>query len=233
MSSPIARSSKSVSDKILINIHQKVSHSERVKVLSGILADEIRGLINDGCISSAPKVLDIGCGDLSLSELAVSSIDGAALTCVDLYPVPEEWLEVEAKWNKYSQFNGIDLLYDDKAFDVGLLSDVLHHAGKSDGKALVQNALGKCRYLIIKDHFEYGLVSRHMLRAMDFVGNYGYGVSVPRRYFSRKSFEVFCSEVGAEIVYLKVGFDLYNKLPGINILLSPKWQFVAVCKAKQ
>jgi len=41
------------------------------------------------------------------------------------------------------------------------------------------------KYIIVKDHFEYGFFSRHLLRFVDFYANYAYGVNIPKRYFDK------------------------------------------------
>jgi hypothetical protein len=68
-----------------------------------------------------------------------------------------------------------------------------------------------------------------MLRAMDFVGNYGYGVSVPNCYFSYDSFTATMLDAGLRIDDLDVGINLYDHLPFVRFVLSSNWQFVATC----
>ena len=70
--------------------------------------------------------------------------------------------------------------------------------------------------------------SRTMLRVMDFVGNWGYGVSVPERYFTREGFARLAKEQHLVITAIDSGLDLYEHLPGMGKLLRPDWQFIAV-----
>ena len=73
-----------------------------------------------------------------------------------------------------------------KSFDFCLLSDVLHHIGlENESKIinLVKKLKNKAKILIIKDHFQYGYFSNLALKMMDFVGNYGDKVKIPKMYF--------------------------------------------------
>jgi glycosyltransferase involved in cell wall biosynthesis len=69
------------------------------------------------------------------------------------------------------------------------------------------------------------------LTAMDFVGNWGYGVTLPKRYFTIKSFHDICSSLGLSITRCDVGIRLYVGLPVLKHLLRPNWQFFAVMTA--
>jgi hypothetical protein len=64
---------------------------------------------------------------------------------------------------------------------------------------------------------------------MDFVGNYGYGISVPNCYFSRDSFAATVRDAGLRIDDMDIGINLYDHLPLVRSVLSSKWQFVATC----
>jgi hypothetical protein len=104
---------------------------------------------------------------------------------------------------------------------------VLHHAPE-DAARLLAEAGRVARHVLVKDHFEYGPYSRAMLRLMDFVGNWGYGVSVPERYFSRTEFVLLAAEQKLHISALDCGLELYDHLPLVGTLLRPRWQFIAV-----
>ena len=90
------------------------------------------------------------------------------------------------------------------------------------------NALVVAQHVLVKDHFEYGPYSRAMLRLMDFVGNWGYGISVPERYFRRAEFVRLAGEQRLVITALDCGLELYDHLPLVGSLLRPRWQFIAV-----
>ncbi len=229
MSSPLAKKNKSVSDKFLVGMHHAVSHSVRVGVLSEKFAEKVNALIEQKCIPKEPKILDIGCGDLTLSELVSRKVAGSVWTCVDIYPLPSDKGFDEVKWKRYVQFDGYNLPFDDCTFDVGILSDVLHHVDPDRVCELLCNVLNKCKFVIIKDHFEYGWFSRQILRGMDFLGNYGYGVSIPERYFDGEAFIALCNSAGAEVKVCEVGVDIYRSLPILRWILPKKWHFFAIC----
>ncbi|MDP3221885.1 MAG: hypothetical protein Q8M96_01995, partial [Rubrivivax sp.] len=86
--------------------------------------------------------------------------------------------------------------------------------------------------VLIKDHFEYGWLSRQALRAMDFVGNFGYGVSIPDRYFDHSSFTDLCGSAGVACQRVEVGLKMYEHLPVLRSVLRPEWHFFATCRAR-
>ena len=133
-------------------------------------------------------------------------------------------------WKHYRQFNTKKIDFPDDYFDVGLFSDVLHHIPESERLVVISEAARVCKYLIIKDHFEHGLVSRHILRMMDFVGNYGYGVSVPQRYFDNNSFVMLLQAANLHEISRRSEIDLYGHLAFIKYLLRPNLQFISVLK---
>ena len=115
-------------------------------------------------------------------------------------------------WKCYQQFDGSSLPFDEHAFDVVIFSDVLHHVPADLVSPLLKSAARVGRFVLIKDHFEYGWFSRNVLRAMDFVGNYGYGISVPEVYFSRDSFSATILDAGLRIDDMNIGINLYDHL---------------------
>jgi len=222
MSSPIAKLSKNILDRLLVRVHQAGSHRHRV----GILGDELCALIHERDVP-VRRGLDIGCGDMSMTRALQQKLMDSLWHGVDLYPLPDK-LRDDSAWKGYSRFDGQSLPFPDAHFDVALLCDVLHHADESVRTALFAEALRVARLILVKDHFEYGLYSRTMLRAMDLLGNYGYGVSVPDHYFTPDTFRQLVCRAGGSIISLRVGLRLYEHLGPLKYLLRPTWHFLAV-----
>ncbi len=83
-------------------------------------------------------------------------------------------------------------------FNFCLIVDVLHHIRLEKEKKIfniVKKLKKKSKFLIIKDHFKYGFFSNLALIIMDFVGNYGDNVKIPKTYFSVSKFENFLSKL--------------------------------------
>lgn len=223
MSSPIAAKRRSLSDRAMVSLHQKASHGRRI----GILADTVAPLVAARVPHGGGRMLDIGCGDLSLAAGIAAGLPGLDWRGTDIHDLPTDLADVEP-WTRYTTFDGSHLPFGDDEFDVGLFADVLHHVPEDMVHDLVRDALRVCPALVVKDHFEYGPASRQSLKAMDVVGNRGYGISIPDRYFTKASFAALATTVGARVASLDVGLDLYGHLPVVRNVVRPKWQFVAV-----
>lgn len=227
MSSPIANKEKGAVKKALINFHQKASHNHRVDLLAKMIGDIIGKLYpNDSNI----RCIDIGCGDMTIAENIKLKNDKTNWTCIDIYPLPTE-LEGVEKWKKYKEFDGQHIPFNDNHFKASVFCDVLHHI-PGDLIINLKEAARVSEYVIIKDHFEKSLYSRTMLQLMDIVGNWGYGVSIPKRYFSRKRFEALIETCGLEIVEIHPEISLYEHNALFNAILRAGWQFIAVLKKK-
>lgn len=228
MSSPIASSDKSVIKKALISFHQKASHNHRVDLLSNMLGGTIGNLYPN---LESIKCLDIGCGDMTIAENIKAMNPKTDWTCIDIHPLPKE-LENEEKWKKYRQFDGLHIPFEDNTFQASLFCDVLHHID-ADLTENIKEAARVSETVIIKDHFEYTLYSRNMLKIMDIVGNWGYGVSIPDKYFSKKRFQKLVDDCGLEIVDIDAHIPLYQHNLVLNTILRPEWQFIAVLRKKK
>lgn len=226
MSSPIALPEKKSARKFLVKIHQRLSHKHRVDILARRLAAVIGGTFPG---LEKIRCLDVGCGDMAIAE-TIRGLDSRTIwSCIDLYELPDE-LKGTEKWSSYRTYDGRHFPHDDKSMDVIMICDVLHHAGDAAAEIL-REAARVAGTIIVKDHFEYSLCSRFALKAMDFVGNWGYGVAVPKRYFTHQGFKELCAASGLKIGRIEAGIDLYGHLPGIRYLLRPSWQFIAVLKS--
>ncbi|WP_396591175.1 class I SAM-dependent methyltransferase [Allomuricauda sp. R78024] len=227
MSSPIAKSKKSFFDKLLISFHRKTSHNSRIEILSDLIFKDLRFLMEKENLESI-KCLDIGCGDLTLSE-SISEKDSAiSFTGIDIHEVPEALKDV-GKWKNYVHFDGKNMPFDDNSFDSALFSDVLHHDYENI-EILLKEAKRVSKYIVIKDHFEYGFFSRKILQLADIIGNYGYGISIPKRYLSLKSYDKCISECGLTEVKRLTPIHLYDHSPLVKIIFKSKYQFISILK---
>ena len=74
----------------------------------------------------------------------------------------------------------------------------MHHIGLEKNTKIYKKTkeLKKIsKFLIIKDHFQYGFFSNLTLILMDFVSNYGDGTKIPKIYFNINTFEKFISRL--------------------------------------
>jgi SAM-dependent methyltransferase len=217
MSSPLAKSNKGFFDKLLITIHKKVSHTKRVGLLSNLFVEIIKSLNPE---TGKVRLLDVGCGDMSIARTMASKCDILQYTCIDIYPNSEQW-------DNYFEFDGTNIPFEDKEFDIVLFSDVLHH-DFDNIKKLILEANRVSSVIIIKDHFEYGLWSRKILQLADFIGNYGYGVSVPGQYFSKQSFADLLKECKMKEIKQLCPIQLYEKSLLLKLFFKSKYQFISI-----
>lgn len=222
MSSPIALKKKSLAHNALINLHQLLSHKRRVSILSEKIADLISDEFRE---TELIRCVDVGCGDMQIAEIVGIYNPKTVWNCIDIHDLPEN---AGDKWGKYKKFDGINIPYDDKSMDVVLFCDVLHHAG-DNAVHLLRDAGRAGRRVIVKDHFEYSCYSRLMLRLMDIIGNWGYGIKIPERYFTVQRFREVCLSAGLSVKRIETGVDLYPNF--LRFLLRPEWQFIAVLES--
>ena len=102
--------------------------------------------------------------------------------------------------NSNIEFSNIKNLKNNNAvkFNFCLILDVLHHIGLEDDRKIIdltKKLKKRSKFLIIKDHFQYGFFSNLVLLLMDSFGNYGDDVKIPRIYFNIRTFENFVSKL--------------------------------------
>ena len=219
MSSPIAKNRKSLTDRLLIKFHKKVSHANRVNQLSDLFVEEL-SRIHTG--DEVIRLLDVGCGDMSIAKSLALKNEKISFMSIDIYPNKEGW-------ENYVEFDGRSIPFSDQSFDVALFSDVLHH-DYSNISTLLSEAKRVAKYILIKDHFEYGLLSRNILRLADFIGNYGYGVSIPKRYLSKKSYYSILQQCDLEEFRQLCPIQLYEKSVISKRIFRSKYQFISIIR---
>lgn len=155
-------------------VHNPV-HKRRARVLSEMLAD---------LMPEKSKVLDVGCGDGLIASLLKQNRPDVDVQGVDVLVRRSTCIPVEA-------FDGRVLPYRDRAFDVVMFVDILHHT--LDPTILLREAARTARQaIVIKDHTRDGFMSAATLRFMDWIGNARHGVALPYNYWPRaKWLDVF------------------------------------------
>jgi hypothetical protein len=116
-------------------------------------------------------------------------------------------------------------------FDFCLIIDVLHHIGLEENKKIYRTTktLKKLsKFIIIKDHFQYGFFSNFILVLMDFVGNYFDGVKIPSVYFTKESYKKFLRTMSLKEIR-RIDDKKYYKWYWFY-LNSKKLQFISIVK---
>jgi SAM-dependent methyltransferase len=194
--------------KTLNAAHARLVFGRRVRVLAGHLASEL---------PCNAHVLDVGTGDGSIpalikllrADVRVEGIDVSARTGAKI-PV--------------RVFDGRELPFPDRSFDVVTFVDVLHHA--DDPGSLLREAVRVARGLvIIKDHLREGAFARTILKMMDWVGNTGHDVRLPYNYLKECEWRALFATTGLQSERWSERLGLYPR--PVSWLLDRRLHFMA------
>lgn len=201
-----------------------ISGGDRFSHLTNALRNEFTQLSQ--ALGYPPRLLDFGCGNMAIGEALDSSGMVQLSACADIYPPATD--SHVGKWSKYRQVTSDDLPFADGAFDAAMTVDVLHHAGM-ERAVIILRELGRCcTYVVVKDHLEYGPVSRQLLRLADWYGNWAYDVNVPDRYFDALTWADTVAAAGMKEVRRTVGVTVHTGLFGL--ILPAKLHFISVLR---
>ena len=95
-------------------------------------------------VSKDSKVLDIGCGN-GVVTLELRNIFGFDILGTDV----ANYLKKDIPFMQMK--SAVQLDFEDKRFDVGLINDVLHHIERDNQVKLIQEAARVCKTLLIFD----------------------------------------------------------------------------------
>jgi SAM-dependent methyltransferase len=189
--------------------HRALVFGRRARVLANALAPLIP--------ADARTVLDIGCGDGTIGGLLAQRRPELAIEGVEVIPRPTCNIPCRA-------FDGTQLPFPDRSFDVCLFVDVLHHT--ADVTQLLREAVRVSRsYVVLKDHLSESPFDHATLRGMDWVGNRPHGVTLTYNYQSLSQWQQHFASCGLEATQLSTTLPLYP-FP-FSLLFGRKLHFVA------
>lgn len=192
-------------------LHEEVVHSRRVKVLASGIAE---------VLPKGSNILDVGCGDGRVDDLIMKLRPDVAITGLEV-------LERKNASLPSIPFDGVQIPYASKTFDVVLLVDVLHHAGQPRELLAEAKRVSK-EMIVLKDHTKEGFLAEGTLRFMDWIGNARHGVSLPYSYWTKKQWLETFSFLDLEIEFYTPRLGLYP-FPA-NMLFDRSLHFIATLK---
>jgi hypothetical protein len=148
--------------------------------------------------------------------------------CVDNYELDNKlvinkkcrYINISDKKNKLSK----------NRFDVAIIIDVLHHIGIDRCHTEIKNISNVSRYIIIKDHFEYGYFSRQILRFGDWFGNFGTEINIPEKYFTEIKWKKILKKL--KLNQIKIIRNVSQHKGLFSLLLPSKHQFISIIENK-
>lgn len=183
------------------------------------IANEIAKIIKKNELKKKIKILDFGSGFSEpsvisyLQELLKRNYD-AKIYAADLFS--KDFLKKKNMnyKNKIKYINSNKII--ENNFDYCIISDVLHHINynlkkNKKVKKILLDLKKKSKHIIIKDHFEYNVFSRYLLRILDFLGNFQYDVKIPHKYFTKKIFFKLLLDTNLKIVNINTNISYYPK----------------------
>ena len=173
------------------------------------------------------NLLDYGCGSLKFTKELIKKKIVKKSVCVDTYDYSLKNVN-NIKYIKLSNWEKIN--YKKNYFDVVILIDVLHHVGIQESKKLLKKLSYISRYILVKEHFEYGYISRQLLRLADFYGNYSQDVNIPDIYFDDMSWHKLLKATSLNQLHLERNVQQHEGL--FNKIISPKHHFVSLLQKK-
>ena len=167
-------------------------------------------------------ILDFGCGSMEISKELQKYSFVKQIIGTDTYN-----FKYKTKKMKYIQS---DFFFKSKnnKFDLIIAVDVLHHIGIDDAYKILKKLSKISKHIIIKDHFEHGFFSRHLLRFVDFYANYAYGVNIPDKYFDYRSWNKTVKKSSLQEIKFIKKFQQHDGL--FNLILNKKHHFVSLLK---
>ncbi|HEY1984417.1 MAG TPA: class I SAM-dependent methyltransferase [Terracidiphilus sp.] len=178
--------------QVVGDVHGRLVHKRRVAVLAENLAV---------MIPQSSSLLDVGCGDGTISKLISEEVPGVQVTGAEYAHRPDCAIPC-------TTFDGAHLPFPDKSFDGCIFVDVLHHT--LDPLSILKDACRVARkFVLIKDHLAENTFDHWTLRLMDWVGNRPHGVVLPYAYLSQTQWNQLYKQAGLSEIKSERSIPLY------------------------
>ncbi len=195
---------------------------DRFENLYRALVTEIHAMSD---LPTQTRLLDYGCGVMSFSQRLQQEGIITSFVGMDIFSPPENATNPDL-WCHYRKIPETGLGSVTEQFDITLVNDVLHHASTADQPVILRQLSAISRYILVKEHFEYGFISRQLLRLADWYGNYAYGVTVPKRYFDQSTWQTLLESAGLKELKQTLGVRVHNGVFGW--IIPPHYHFISV-----
>lgn len=142
------------------------------------VTDYIARFLSAG-IAGPLEVIDVGSGDGYLGAVLQTYRPDTRVTGVET-----QVRELTRAGFEPILFDGLHLPFPDRAFDVAILSNVLHHADDQPG-IFAETCRVTRRRVVIKDHLATSRLDRWKLAVLDILGNRRFGADTQGDYLNR------------------------------------------------
>tara|TARA_B100001175_G_scaffold314885_1_gene325194 strand:- start:778 stop:1440 length:663 start_codon:yes stop_codon:yes gene_type:complete len=217
------RLKKNYNNNLLIlfsNITRKIFKGDRLKRLSIGVSDFLETIYLNK--KKKLSILDYGCGSMDLSKKIQNKKFISKITAVDIYKARYKNKKIKYLNDKFF------FKKNTKKFDAIVIVDVLHHMGIDDAHKILKKLSKYSKFIIVKDHYEHGFLSRHLLRFVDFYANYAYGVKIPKKYFDKYTWKSALKKANLEQIKHHSNFQQHDGL--YNFILNKKHHFISLLK---
>ena len=165
--------------------------------------------------------LDFGSGDGWFSKSIIENGISKTITPIDIKKRKKNYIEPII-------FNGLEIPFKDRNFDICYAIDVIHHC-KEPIEALDEIARCSSRYILIKDHTMKNCIERTILTILDYIGNKRFGIPSPGNYQKKWEWEDHLEKNGWRIIKKIHPMNCHT---GITGLLSNKLQYISLYERK-
>ena len=202
------------------NLVRKIFKGDRLRRIS----KKLQQISREHSLKKKSKkivILDYGCGSMEISKRLQKSKHIKRIIGTDIFNF--SYKKQKLSYLPYKNFSKKKI-----KVDLIIIIDVLHHIGIDKTNQILDDLSKVSNNIVVKDHFEHGFFSRHLLRFVDFYANYAYGVKIPKKYFDETSWQNQIKKTNFKEIKLIKNFQQHDGL--FNFILNKKHHFVSILR---